>query len=106
MMAGDMALDGWERALALSVRMRDAAEQGAWDQVTRLERERREQLGHDRPRDARCRPFLTAMLEHNRAVIARIRESQDALARELTKQHGRRQALGSYLSVVRGSLVP
>lgn len=105
-MAVDVSLDGLERALALSVRMRDAAEQGAWDQVTRLEQERRAQLGHGHPSDIRCRPFFTAMLEHNRAVIARIRESQDALARELTKQHGRRQALGSYLSVIRGSLVP
>ena len=97
---------GLERALALSERMRDAAADGAWERVTGLDRERREQLEQGWPRDMRSRPYLVAMLEHNRAVMARIRETQAELGAELAKQRGRRQALGSYMSVVRESLLP
>lgn len=105
-MASDASVAQLERALISSERMRAAAEEGAWELVATLEKERRDQLERGYPKDERSRPYLSAMLEHNRAVIARIRETQAGLSAELVKQRGRRHAMGSYMTVVRESLLP
>lgn len=98
-------LERMQRALALSQRMCEAAAHDDWPQVARLDRERAAQLQHDHALDARCKPLLEAMLDHNRAVMARARAARDLLAREMGRQGERRQAVGSYLSVARESLL-
>jgi hypothetical protein len=98
-------LESMQRALALSQRMCEAAEHDDWAQVARLDRERAAQLQQEHVLDARCKPLLEAMLKHNHAVLTRARAARDMLAREMGRQGERRQAVGSYLSVARESLL-
>ncbi|WP_329742665.1 hypothetical protein [Dyella sp. A6] len=100
-MASSQAYHALEQALAVSGRMLEAAEMGDWEQVTRLDLERRRWLAQGYPGDEQSSSFLAVMLEHNRRLLAMARHAKDNVEQAMTDQQKRHQALGAYMRVIR-----
>jgi hypothetical protein len=94
------AQEALQQALALTIRMSEAAATGNWTLVTELDAQRQLPLQHmqDSSFDLRHRDALASLEAHNRAVLERAHQVREAVEQQLSQHQYNYRALQSYVS--------
>lgn len=96
----DAALIQLQHALALTVQMTDAAEQGDWTLVNELDAQRQahlQQVRHD-SLAMQHREALQALQNRNRALLERAEQVREMVEQQLSQHQYNHRALRSYVS--------